>query len=317
MTTPALVPPVTPELSQPYVTPAMFQAFPTWLDLDNLVPGGAAALQADALADALLAASNWAVGELDGMPLHAHWVQGENVRTRAGHGGRITIQPRHIPVRMVTALSWGPDPTMMYTDTLPDPTMWFEQGRLMSFLPGGGVMQFTGPVLQFGPLTRPSMQYWVTWSYVAGYPSTYFAAPVVAAASSVTVADPAGILPGDVLRIYDVGVSEALTVASSYVPAAPVWPPAPTAIPLAASTQHPHAQGVGVTEMPRRALQAVIAYAVALLMRKDVSEEEPVSAFGPAARTVGESQSTAAKAGGLVNDAAAWLSHFKPTVRPK
>ena len=56
MSIPTLVPPSSGVLSQPYVTPAMVRAYPTWLDLDNLIPGGAAGLQDDALADALLAA---------------------------------------------------------------------------------------------------------------------------------------------------------------------------------------------------------------------------------------------------------------------
>src|ERR1700753_3816329 len=107
---PTLVPPASAELSQPYVTPAMFRAYPTWMDLDNLLPGGADALQNDVLADALLSASDWAVGEVGTMPLHGHFVQGENTRSRAKANGRIYIQPEHIPLRAITALSWGSDP---------------------------------------------------------------------------------------------------------------------------------------------------------------------------------------------------------------
>jgi hypothetical protein len=313
---PVLVPPTVAELAVPYLTPAQFQAYPTWLDLDNLVPGGAAAIQEDALADVLLAASVWAVGEVENMPLHGHYVQGENLRTRAGIGGRLYFKPRHIPVRAITALTWGFDPTMMQADTLPDPTMWIEEGREVSFLPGGGIVQFTGPALQFGPVTRPGMRAYINWSYVAGFPSTSMPAGVASGAESVQVADPTSVLPGDVLRIYDVGKSEALTVAATYTPVVPTIPPTPTSIPLAAAAQFAHADGVGITGMPRRILQAVYAYGVALLMRVDVSEDEPVSAFGPAARTVESGSSTAGKAGGLVNDARGWLSSYRPTLRP-
>jgi hypothetical protein len=310
---PVLVPPPAAELAQPYLTAAQFQAYPTWLDLDNLVPGGAAGLQTDALNDVLLAASAWAIGECENMPLHAHYVQGEQLRTRATGTGRIYIKPRDIPVRAITALSWGSDPSTLTAVPLPDGSMWVEDGREVSFVPGGGVAQFSGPAIQFGPQTRPGTQIFVNWSYVPGFPSTFMPSGVSSGNSTVTVADPAGILPGDVLRIYDVGQSEALTVASTYAPATPTIPPTPTAIPLAANTAHAHAAGVGITGMPRQLLQAIYAYGVALLMREDVSAEEPVSAFGPAARATGGQRTGAAA--GLVNDALGWLSPFRPTLR--
>lgn len=313
MTVPVNVIPASGVLSRPYVTAGMFRGFPTWLDLDNLIPGGASALQDDELGDVLLQASDWAVGVCENMLLHAHWVQGENQRARSKSSGRIYVRPRDIPLRGVTALSWGGDPSFMNTVTLPDSSMWIEDGRRVSWTPGGGVTQFRGPALQFGPSARPPSQVYVTWSYVAGYPSTYLAAPVAAGATSAEVADPTGMLPGDTLRIYDLGVSEALTVASTYTPAMPTVPPTVTAIPLAAGTANAHAQGTGVTEMPRKMLQAIIAYAVALMMREDVTDEEPVTGFGPAARTT--SGGRGGQAAGLVNDAYGWLFYYAPTLR--
>ena len=318
MTIPVVVAPAAAELAVPYLTPAQFAAYPTWLDLDNLLPGGAAAAQPDVLADVLLAASAWAVGVCENMPLHAHWVQGENLRTRPSGTGRIYIKPRDIPVRAITALSWGCDPSSMSAVPLPAAGMWIEDGREVSFVPGGGVAQFTGPAIQFGSRAAPGQQVYVTWSYVAGFPSATMPGGVSSGASTVTVADPTGILPSDVLRIYDQGsgtaaLSEALTVAATYTPAVPTVPATATSIPLAAAAQFTHAPGVGITGMPRRLLQAVYAYAVALLMREDVSAEEPVSAFGPAARaTAGERSGQAA---GLVNDAIGWLSSYRPTLR--
>lgn len=309
---PVLVPPVSGALSQPYVTPGMFAGFPTWLDLDNLVPGGIAAMQADELADVLLTASDWAVGVCEDMLLHAHLVSGEQLRTRVGGNGRIYVKPRDIPVRQILSLSYGWDPSAMVALSLPDSSMWVEDGREVSFAPGGGTA-FQGPMIQFGSSPRPGTAVYVDWSYVPGFPSTTLSAPAASNAGSVTVTDPTGILPGDVLRIYDVGKSEALTVASTYIPAIPTIPPTPTAIPLAANTANGHNSGTGVTEMPRRALQAVIAYAVSLLMREDVSAEEPASPFGPSARTTGGGRG--GQASGLVNDAYGWLAPYKPTLR--
>lgn len=313
MTIPALVPPTSAELSRPYVTAGMFKGFPSWLDLDNLIPGGAEALQDDELGDVLLQASDWAVGVCDNMPLHAHWVRGENLRARSKSTGRVFIRPRNIPLRAITALAWGADPSSMAALSLPDASMWIEDGREVSFVPGGGAAQFRGPALQFGGTGRPMGQVYVSWSYVAAFPSTYLPAAAKGSDTSVMVADPTGILPGDVLRIYDPGSSEALTVASTYVPATPTIPPTPTAIPIAGAVQNAHGTGVGITGMPRKILQAVIAYGVALLMREDVSEDEPQSAFGPAARTTGGTRG--GPAAGLVNDALGWLAPYRPTLR--
>lgn len=310
---PVLVPPPSGVLTRSYVTNAMFQGFPQWLALDDLIPGGAASLQADSLADVLLAASDWAVGVLEEMPLHGHYVQNENVFGYAKSGGRAFVRPRHVPLRAVTAMSWGADPSAMMAVTLPDATMRFDDNRRVSWIPGSGVATFNGPAIQFGPRAVAPEKIWVTWSYVAGFPYALLAAPVAANASSITVDDPSSILPGDVLRVYDPGVSEALTVAASYVPAIPTIPPTQTSIPLAASTVNAHVAGTGVTGFPRKALQAIIAYGVALLMREDVSSEEPASGFGPAARTT--SGGRGGIGAGLVNDAYGWLRSYKPTLR--
>ena len=312
---PVLVPPPSGVLTRAYVTPAMFRAYPTWMDTDNLIPGGAGAVQDDILADALLAASDWAVGDvLENMPLHGHLRTGENRPAYLAGSGRAFVRPEHVPLRSLVSLSWGADPSCMQAVSLPDASMRFDgDGRRMSWAPGGGITQFRGPALQFGPRVSAPGQLFVTWSYVAGFPFALLASPAAKGDNAVTVDDPSSILPGDVLRVFDPGVSEGLTVAASYVPAVPTTPPTQTSIPLAAPVQNPHAAGTGVTGFPRRALQAVIAYTVALLMRDDVSEEEPASPFGPSARTTAGARG--GQAAGLVNDAYGWLSSLKPTLR--
>ncbi len=312
MTIPVITPPTSAPLAVPYLTAAGFSAYPTWLDLDNLIPGGVQALQTDELTDVLLTASQWCCEVCENMRLDANWVQGERQRTRTGNGGRIYVKPYDIPVRAITALSYGCDPSSLTALGLPDSSIWVEDGREVSFTPGGA-LSFTGPALQFGPNPVPGRLAYVQWSYVAGYPSTTLTAPTSTSSPSATVADPTGILPGDVLRIYDVGKSEALTVASTYAPATPTIPPTPTAIPLAANPAAVHNTGTGITGMPRSVLQAVICYTIALLMREDVSAEEPVSGFGPAARSV--AGGAGGKAGGLVNDALELLAPYRPTFR--
>ncbi len=298
---PVLVPPPSGQTWRPWLTPAMFKAYPHWLDVDDLIQGGVKSMQDDALADVLLAATDWAVGELGEMRLDGHLVSGETTWARILPTGRITLMPRDVPVRAIVSLSIGRDPANLAALPLPDPSMRFSaDGRVVSFCPPAS-------------LARRGRELYVDWSYVAGFPSALLASAVLQGAMSVTVDDPAGILPGEVLRIYDPGVSEVLTVASSYVPQVPTVPPAQTSIPLAAATADAHAAGTGITGFPRKALQAVIAYGVALLMREDVSGEEPVSGFGPDART------TAAGRGGigagLVNDAYGWLNSYRQIIR--
>jgi hypothetical protein len=295
---PVLFVPPSGSASRPWLTPAMFKAYPTWLDTDNLINGGIAALQDDALYDALLAASDWAVGELGNMRLDAHLVSGEERQLRVQPGGRVLIQPFDVPVRAVISLSWGTDASSLNTPNLGD--LGLRSGN-------------NGWEVSFQPGWACGSGIFVTWSYVAGFPSALLAEAASPGDLTVTVDDPTGILPGDALRIYDPGGSEVLTVASSYVPAVPTIPPAPTAVPLAAAVRNDHAEGTGITGMPRRAMQAVIAYTVALLIREDVSGEEPVSPFGPTARTT--SGSRGGQAAGLVNDARAWLADFRPPLR--
>lgn len=309
---PALVPPPSGVLARPWLTPAMFRAYPTWLDTDDLIPGGISAVQDDALADVLLAASDWAIGVLEEMPLQGHFVQGENVTAYVKSGGRAHARPRHVPIRGITSMAWGADPAAMTQVALPDPSMRVTDSRRVSWALGGGAATFTGPAIQFGPRAIPPQAINVTWSYPAGFPSALLST-VTQGAMSVTLDDPTSVLPGDQLRIYDPGKSEAVTVAASYVPQVPTVPVTPAAVPLAAGMQFGHSQGTGITGMPRKALQSVIAYSVALLMRDDVAAEEPAAGFGPAARTT--SGGRGGQASGLVNDAYGWLSYYKPTLR--
>jgi hypothetical protein len=298
---PVLVPPASGQTWRPWLTPAMFTAYPHWLDLDNLIPGGVANVQTDVLADVLLAATDWAVGELGEMRLDGHLVSGETQTARVLPDGRVTLMPRDVPVRAIVSLSAGWDPANLSALPLPDPTMRFSAGgRVVKFRPPASLCRGRGREIFFES------------SYVAGFPSALLS-PVAKGDMSVTVDDPAGILPGDVLRVYDPGTSEDWTVAGSYVPQVPTIPATATSISLASATAEAHVGGTGVTGFPREALQAVIAYGVAQLMRDDVSEEEPASPFGPAARTT--SNGRGGLGGGLINDAYGWLAPYRQYVR--
>lgn len=307
---PVLVPPPSGQTWRPWLTPAMFRAYPTWLDTDDLIQNAQQTAQDDALSDVLLAATDWAVGELGEMRLDGHLVSGETGRARVLPSGRVTLMPRDIPLRAIVSLSAGPDPADLSAVTLPDPSMTVSaNGRVVS-LSACSVLGSSSLVPSFRVRRGGDLYY--SWSYVAGFPNALLSA-VTSGATSVTVDDPASILPGEVLRIWDPGISESLTVASSYVPAVPTIPPTATSIPLAAAALHAHAAGTGITGFPRKALQSIVAYGVALLMRDDVSGEEPVSGFGPDARTTAPARGGIAS--GLVNDAYGWLNNYRQIIR--
>jgi hypothetical protein len=286
-------------LVAPYVTVPEFRAAPTWIDSDDLIPGGTADKQDDELYNVLLRASAWADNEVNpGFGLGASAVT-EQLRARTARDGTLAIHPSKTPVRQVTALAYGASPSNL-ADTADLSGVWIEDGRqILAAAATGGNWAAAG--LEFGS-ARPGGRTYVRITYTAGYATTVLAADATAGASQVTVTDPAGIFPGDVLRIWDPGLEEAVTVAAGYTPGS-------TTVPLAGVLVNAHTTGAGLSGLPAEVKQAVITYAVALLMRDDVSSEEPFadSEFGPAARR----SDTGGRAGGLVSDAENLLRPYR------
>lgn len=310
MTTPT-VPQFLAPAVRPYVTPAQFRTYPTWLDLDDLVPDGVDSVQENALTDVLLQATQWAINTVDVMPLHCH-LDSRNLRARTSSVGRLVVKPAHIPVRQVVSFSYGWDPVSMVALQLPNASQWIEDGRSVSYLLTGAGMGFTGPPLQFGSAPAPWQETYVAWTYVAGFVNTVLAASATAGATSLTFEDPTGIVPGGLLRIWDdTATSEAVTISPAWTAPAPTWPPTPASVPLASPIAFNHAAAVGASDMPRDILQAVIMYAVSLLLREDVASEEPFagSPYGPVARK----SESGGQAGGLISEAERMLAAYRPT----
>lgn len=285
-------------LVEPYVTVAEFRAAPTWIDSDDLIPGGTSDKQDDELSNVLLRASAWADNLVNpGFGLGASTVT-EQLRARAGRGGTIALHPSKLPVRQVTALSYGTDPAAL-TIMSDLSGVWIEDGRaILATVPTRGNWAAAG--LEFGR-PYPGGRMYVSLTYTAGYASAALTADATAGAGEVTVTDPAGIFAGDVLRVWDPGLEEAVTVASGYTPGS-------ATIPLAGTLSNGHTAGAGISAMPAEVKQAVICYTVALLMRDDVSSEEPFATaeFGPAARR----SASGGRAGGLVGEAEGLLRPY-------
>jgi len=249
-------------VTSPYLTVATFKAYPTYLDLQNLVSGDTVlAHQADELNNILLRASAWAVG-ICTQPLHAHTLI-QNKRLRPDREGRLKFHPNDNPVKQVTGLSYGYQPGAL--QAVPDLTgQWIEDGRQVVFPFGPLTPQFGA--IQFGPPAWSSEIY-TTWTILAGYVTTTLAADTLANATSVTVKDPTGIIAGDVLRIWEPGLEEAVTVANTYVPGS-------TTVPLTAGMVNAHTATSGISQLPADAQQAIVNYAVALLLRPDTSKDD-------------------------------------------
>jgi hypothetical protein len=245
-------------LDYPYVMPAEFRQHPTFLDSNNLVTAGTQAEQDAALFNALLVASQWADDKVN-MPLGAH-VRTERTRLTPSRTGQLRYHPEHAPVIAVTGMSVGATPASL--DEVADPQVWVERdGRIIvAFSPSGGPGLSS---LQFGS-TPAGGEALVSWTYVAGYPSTQLTEPATAGATTLEVRDPTGIVAGTVLRLWTPGLEEAVTVTSV----------AAETLTLSRSVANTHAAGGTCSALPTSARQAVISYAVLELMRPASAAEQ-------------------------------------------
>lgn len=300
--------------TRPYITTAEFLASPTWLDSQDLVPGGDKADQEAELYNVLLKASGWA-NRIAEQTLAGHVVIESDRYPVDPQSGNVYIVPLNNPVRLVQALAYGSDFQQLNLMTLSSANPWIErqESLIVSLWTGGANLSS----LQFGPPTRPGADFaYVQFKYVAGYCTTTLAAPAAQGATQLTLADTTGLvaaqtggllgtIPGSVARIWDPGFEEAVQVADN-------WVAGTNPVLLASPLQHAHAAGAGVSEMPAELHQAIQALTVALLMREDVSYEEPFgqTPFGPSVR---EAHSEG-QAGGLVNNAREILLRYAPRV---
>lgn len=297
----------------PYITVDEFLSSPTWLDSQDLVPGGDEDAQRAELYNVLLKASGWA-NRIAEQTLAGHTVI-EADRYPVDRYGDIYIVPLNNPVRLVQALAYGSDFQNLSLMTITSTNPWIErqESLIVSQVNGGANLSS----LQFGPPTRPGAdEVFVQYKYVAGYCATTLAAPAAKAATQVTLTNTTGLvaaqtggllgtIPGSVARLWDPGFEEAVQVADN-------WVAGTNPVLLASPLQFDHAAGAGVSEMPAELHQAIQALTVALLMREDVSYEEPFgqTPFGPSVR---ESHSEG-QAGGLVNNAREILTRYAPRV---
>lgn len=291
----------------PYVTVASFRAYPSLTALGTLNAYSTSQTDQDAeLYNLLLTASQWAADTCD-QPLHAH-AHVDNGQDRIRADGRLSHHAEHHPVRQLTGFSFGYNGPVNMTVVSDLSNQWCD-GDAEIILPWGGTISGGGLAgIQFSS-PNPSNLLYARWAYVAGFANTILAATANSAATSITVADPTGIYPGDVLRIWDPGKEEAVTVAGTYVPGAAV-------VPLTTALVNTHtvagalpAQQVGVSMIPPSAREAVQKYATAMLMRPVTQANDPWPGNAPKLST--RKGDTRGNGGGLINEACRLLSNYK------
>lgn len=289
--------------SIPYVGAAAFKAHPTYLDLDDLRSGSSSdADQTAELVNLLLMASDWADNRA-GQNLGAHAVT-QNCRARFDRDGNLKIHADNTPVISVTSVGYGYTPTAL--TTVSATSAWVEDGRQVVIPLGGGAGPWSGS-LQFGtPVSGGEV--FVQLAYTAGWVATQLSASATAAASTLTVADPTGIVPGGTYRIWEPGLEEDVTVSPTWTPPAATVPIVPVTVTLASPTVYAHTAGQDLSGMPTDMRLAVTNYSVSALMRPDTAREDsyPDTALSSGTRQTDPRQDGS----GLVKEAERILSRY-------
>lgn len=285
----------------PYVSAAAFTAHPTYLDLDGLRVGVAdPADQVVELTNILLMASAWADNQCN-QPLGAHtWTQ--RCRSRIDRSGNLSLHPDHGPVIGVASVGYGMTPTSL--TTISGTGAWLEDGTNIVLPVGGGNTAWSGS-LQFG--TPQSGDVFVQATYTAGYVATVLNADSTAGASTLTVTDPTGIIPGGQYRIWEPGAEETITVSPAWAPPAATTLPTPATVTLATPALFAHTKSSDVSGIPTEIRNAVIQYATALLMRPDSTAEDefPNTSLGSDTR-----RNDTRNGSGLIAEAVRTLSSY-------
>lgn len=245
---------ITPLSSAPYLTVAEYKQAPTAIDVDDLVGGGTSAINDQELLNVIGRASSW-------IDSYCGQVIGATQDTEASRGfisrtGFLTVHPRYWPVLEVTALSYGPLPTLLASVSVGD--LWIEQQSVV-FPIQGFSQAFAGPI-QFRGNYGTTQEQFISITYVNGYPNTTMSASVGASVTSLPVADLTGFLPGMRFTIYDADKTEICTVASSFTTAQGAGN-----LTLASGLQYSHALGISVSDMPAGIKQAAIFVTSAIL----------------------------------------------------
>jgi hypothetical protein len=253
---------ITQQFTKPYLTLAEYKNAPTALDYGNLVAGGNQAAQDAELTNAIYRASSYIdqyCSQIIGATTNV-----ERQRVRFSSDGTLKIHPQYHPIVALTALSFGSTPTNL--TAVPDCSpAWIEDQSIIFPASGASLSYSTSGPLSFGYAGSSGTNVYAQYTYVNGYVNSALAANASAGATSLTVDDASGIIPGQGLRIYDGANTENVVVSSSYTFAS-------TTVPLAAPLAYAHTASVCVSGLPAAIKEAAILITSAYLkIRGDAS----------------------------------------------
>lgn len=247
----------------PLVSPPEFIAYPNYLDLDDLVPGGDAAAQAAELFNTLRRVSALADSYCR-RKLRAT-VLTESFPARAANGYGFTI--KGAPFVAWSSVSYTVPECAITSPVTVDATSLYQDEDGVWHIPSWALPAGWGRVL-------------LTVSYVAGFPVTSLNGAVIAGAQSLTVTDPTGIVAGLGMRLFDPGLEEDITVGAGYVPGS-------TLVPLASPLIDGHADGVAIDALPEDVHTAICLWTMGVLARPANGGE-----MDPFSDTAGEGPTT-------------------------
>lgn len=204
----------------PYISPAEFQTAPTAVATTNLIAGGTAQQNLQALADVIMRASSWldehcfhtADGTLAASPsTETAWIKPKP-------DGSLAIPCKYRPILELTGLAIGTVPSQLASlTTAPDAAF----GIKTIYLPATPLGVVNGDTATWPIPTSYGGQVYAAWTYVNGFPHTALAASATAGASSVQVAPSVpggsqvfGVYPGTQLTIHDGINTETIVVGS-------------------------------------------------------------------------------------------------------
>ena len=253
----------------PYITTTEYINAPTAMDTNNLIAGGNAQVQLQALQEVIGRASSWidqytcgAWGTL------AATQNVENGRVWGNRSGQLIVHPKYWPILSVDSFSYSAVQTEIYgygemnggfglaaASITPAGNIWIEPQQFV-VQPSGVVSWNVNSTYGIGP-----GQYFCQWTYTNGWPISQLAASVSAGATSITPSVVTGIYPGTSLTLYDMPNDERITVASSYVPGS-------ATVPLTSPLLYSHAATAIVTNIPPAIKQAAILLTTAFIKQR-------------------------------------------------
>lgn len=254
---------ITPDTTNenPYISVAEYKNAPTAISLSTLVVNGNQAAQDAELASVILRASSY-MNEYFNANLVAD-VYTETQRIRYSQSsGYMALHPNNSPIISLSSFEYGSNPNALYA--LSDCSkVWFEGQQIIIPNPLIGFNYSSQGPLAFGSVSPVGWTF-TKYTYVAGYVNTHIDAAAVGD-TSLLVADPTGILPGQRYRIADGAKSEYVHVNENYTYGS-------TTVGIQSPLVFAHDAGVTFYNLPNVIKEACILITTAFIkMRGDAS----------------------------------------------